>query len=258
MLSANDPEPSRTLNPDSCRPVLLVCDHASNTIPLALNQLGLDPATLNRHVAYDKGSGALTEKLSESLNYTAVLCNFSRLVIDCNRRVSDPSHMPQISDDITVPGNQGINDTHRAARYEEIYEPYHAAIDAQLGRLKNQVEAPALVAIHSFTPRLQTGSSRPWHAGVLWDKDARIAMPLLEHLREEPDLCVGDNQPYSGKHPADYTIDHHGEEGRLPCVSIEVRQDLLATAEGVNEWVHRLTRFFRKLEERRGVFTRRT
>lgn len=258
VLSVNDPEASRTLNADSTAPIMLVCDHASNRIPQNLNALGLDATTLQRHVAYDKGSEALTEQLCERLGYSAVLCNYSRLVIDCNRRTSDPTIMPEVSDDVVVPGNQNLDAASRQARRDEIYEPYHRSVTAQLDRLATRCEAPALVAIHSFTPRLETGQARPWHVGVLWDKDARIALPLMDYLREDGDLVVGDNQPYSGKHPADYTIDHHGEERRLPCVSIEVRQDLLNTPEGVMSWVNRLGPFFQNLEKNATLYTKRT
>ncbi len=257
LLSVHDPEASHTRYPESTKPILLVADHASNRVPLGLDNLGLDEATLNRHVAFDKGTEGLTERLSELLGYSAVLCNYSRLVVDCNRRVGDPTLMPEVSDDVTVPGNQGLTDEQRLMRNDEIYRPYHDAIDAQLRRLEGHVEAPALVAVHSFTPRLRTGSSRPWHVGVLWDQDHRIAEPLLEYLRQFAHLCVGDNEPYSGKHPADYTIDHHGEGNRLPCVSIEIRQDLLGTPDAIETWAQRLTTFFRVLEENRSLFTKR-
>lgn len=257
VLSVNDPEASRTLNSGSTSPILLVCDHASNRIPERLDQLGLEDRHLQRHIAYDKGSEALTEKLCQALGYAAVLCNFSRLVIDCNRRAGDPTLVPEISDDVRVPGNHKLNQADRQARYEEIYVSYHRGVKAQLDRLAALVEAPALVAIHSFTPKLKTGDDRPWHVGVLWDKDPRIAQPLLDYLRQDQTLCVGDNEPYSGKHAADYTIDHHGEDRGLPCVSIEVRQDLLNSPAGVHAWAQRLTPFFKALEKDGTLYTRR-
>lgn len=257
LLAVDAPRASRTLLPESRKPILLVADHASNLIPPVLNDLGLDAATLNRHVAYDKGTRTLTERLSELLGYSAVLCGYSRLVVDCNRRLSDPTLMPEVSDDVTIPGNQALSESQRSARLNEIYKPYHHAIDVQLKRLEQLHEAPAIVAVHSFTPRLQTGSARPWHVGVLWDKDYRLAGPMLEYLRTFTHLCVGDNEPYSGKHPADYTIDHHGEGARIPCVSIEIRQDLLGTPEGIETWAQRLTTFFRNIEVHTSLFTRR-
>ncbi len=166
VLSANDPEVSRTLNPHSTAPVLLVCDHASNRVPEKLNKLGLDAHTLGRHIAFDKGSAELTEKLREALGYTSVLCNFSRLVIDVNRSLGDPTLVPAVSDDVVVPGNQGLTELQQIARYDEIYQPYHASVSLAIDQLERHVAAPAVVAIHSFTPKLETGSQRPWHIGV--------------------------------------------------------------------------------------------
>ncbi len=257
VLSGNDPEVSRTLNPDSTAPVLLVCDHASNRVPDKLNNLGLDASAMSRHIAYDKGSAELTEKLSSELGYASVLCNFSRLVIDCNRILGDSTLMPEVSDDVLVPGNQALTELQQAMRYDEIYRPYHDSISLVIDRLERQVEAPAVVAIHSFTPMLHAGDERPWHVGVLWDKDPRIASFLLDFLRRDEDLCVGDNQPYSGQEAADYTIDHHGEGRGLPCVSIEIRQDLLSTPEGIDDWVRRLSEFFTSLQKNQGLFTKR-
>ncbi|MEM7082361.1 MAG: N-formylglutamate amidohydrolase [Pseudomonadota bacterium] len=257
VLRANDPPASRTLNPDSRRPVLFVCDHASNVIPPSLNDLGLGPHELGRHIAFDKGSAALTERLCEQLNFMAVLCNYSRLVIDCNRRIEDPTYMPLVSDDVTVPGNHDLTPVHRQARYDEIYVPYHAAITDALDCLEQDCPGPAVVAIHSFTPKLETGVQRPWHVGVLWDQDPRIADRLKDYLQGFPSLCVGDNEPYSGKHMADYTIDHHGEGRRLPCVSIEIRQDTLNSEDGVSAWADRLVPFFRALETDTTLFKKR-
>ncbi|MFK8031022.1 MAG: N-formylglutamate amidohydrolase [Gammaproteobacteria bacterium] len=256
LLSVNDPDVSRTLNPDSTSPLLLVCDHASNRVPEKLDNLGLDEASLSRHIAFDKGSAAVAERVSADLGCSAVLCNFSRLVIDCNRKVGDPTLMPPVSDDVFVPGNQNLTEVERAARYDDIYVPYHDAITNELNRLEDQVQGPAIIAIHSFTPQLEGGDWRPWDVGVLWDKDSRIASPLLEYLRADSDLCVGDNEPYSGKHPADYTIDFHGEERGIPCVSIEIRQDLLSTQAGIEGWARRLIGFFKEFEKNRDVFTK--
>jgi len=130
-------------------------------------------------------------------------------------------------------------------------------LSTALDHLERTVEAPAVVAIHSFTPKLETGSQRPWHVGVLWDKDPRIALPLLEFLREDEQLCVGDNEPYSGQEAADFTIDHHGEDRGFPCVSIEIRQDLLSTPEGIEQWAQRLTAFFTLLQRNEKLFTKR-
>jgi predicted N-formylglutamate amidohydrolase len=210
-------------------PALLACDHASARVPRRLAGLGLSPAELGRHIALDLGAADLTRLLARELGLPAVLAGYSRLVVDCNRHLHDPTAFAAVSDGTSVPGNAAVGPAERAARAAALHEPYHAAIGEALARLG---PAPALIGIHSFTPEMG-GVPRPWHAGVLWDRDARLAGPLLRHLRANSPWLVGDNEPYSGRHPAGYTMDRHAEPGRLPHVTVEVRQDLLATTAGV-------------------------
>ncbi len=237
LLDAELPFACRTLNGDSTIPLLLVSDHASNRIPRVLNQLGLQDEHLERHIAFDKGTDELTQRVAVALGLTAVMCNYSRLVIDCNRHTYDESCFPEVSDKLIIPGNQQLGQLAKEARVEALFNPYHQEIEAQLDRLQKFAAAPALIAIHSFTPRLLDEDHRPWDVGLLWDKDERLATHLIAHMKTDTSLCVGDNQPYSGKNPADYTIDTHGEGRGLPCVSIEVRNDLLLHEAGQKFWV---------------------
>jgi predicted N-formylglutamate amidohydrolase len=236
LLDADEQPPCSVVNAGGQAPALLVCDHASNVVPRVLNDLGLEPWVLQRHVAYDIGASALTARLAERLDAPAVMAGYSRLVIDLNRSLEDPTSMPEQSDGIEIPGNRGLDAQARGRRVRALFTPYREAIDRELHRRQAEVRAPALIAVHSFTPELQ-GHQRPWQIGILWDKDPRIPVPLMERLRARHEgLVVGDNLPYSGKHPADYTIDHHGEAAGLPHVSIEVRQDLIDDAAGAERW----------------------
>ena len=236
LLDAGDPPPFDIVNPEGRASLLLVCDHASNRIPAALDNLGLEPWELQRHIAYDIGSRKLTCHLSEHLDAPAVLAGYSRLVVDLNRSLEDPSLMPEVSDGTPVPGNQGLTAAQRSERIHSLFTPYRKAIDGMLHGFRERGVVPAFVAIHSFTPEM-AGFSRPWHAGILWDKDPRIPVPLMEKLRARPEgFNIGDNEPYSGKHPADYTIDHHAEAAGIPHVSIEIRQDLVDTEAGAERW----------------------
>jgi predicted N-formylglutamate amidohydrolase len=165
-----------------------------------------------------------------------VLAGYSRLVADLNRSLEDPTVFPEESDGIPIPGNQAMSREERARRIHAIYTPYRATIDKMLHRFRERDVVPAFISIHSFTPQM-AGRQRPWHIGLLWDKDPRIPVPLLRNLRARPEgFNVGDNEPYSGKHPADYTIDHHAEAAGLPHVSIEIRQDLVNTEQGAERW----------------------
>lgn len=244
LLGAGDPPPFTRQLYGRRLPVVIACDHASARIPAALGDLGLGAAQRARHIAWDIGAGALAQALARRLGVAVVAGGYSRLVIDCNRSLDDPTSIVEASDGDRVPGNVGLDAAARAARAREIFAPYHAALAAELeaaAAAAGPGVAPALVAVHSFTD-VFGGRARPWHCGILWDRDPRLAVPLLAALRAEPGLCVGDNEPYSGRHPADYTVDHHGERHGRAHVCIEVRQDLLADAAGVEAWGERLAR----------------
>ncbi|MFH1803950.1 MAG: N-formylglutamate amidohydrolase [Pseudomonadota bacterium] len=236
LLSRDDPAPFKVINGDGAGNALFVCDHASRDIPAALGTLGLPESERKRHIGWDIGAQKVTEILVERFDCPAVLGGYSRLVVDVNRQLWDPTGMPEISDQTVVPGNKNLSPSDRMARIREIFLPYHGAIEERIAYFHAHHRTPALIAIHSFTPIFQ-GFERPWEIGVLWDRDDRIPVPLLAALRaQNPGLTIGDNEPYSGQHLADYTIDHHGEAAGLPCVSIELRQDLIDTDEGCAKW----------------------
>jgi predicted N-formylglutamate amidohydrolase len=235
LLGPDDPPPFEVIDIEAAWPVLLVCDHASNRIPAGLNNLGISPAELSTHLGLDIGAANVTRFLSEQLQLPAVLAGYSRLVIDCNRRLEDPSAFSLGDGTTRVPGNLGLTHADRETRANALYWPYHHAVRDGLAAFEKMVSAPALVTIHSFTPELNDGP-RPWHFGVLWDSDPRVPVPLIDALRSLPGIMVGDNEPYSGKDPHDFTVDHHGEAEGLPHVSIEIRQDLIDTDDGVREW----------------------
>ncbi len=233
LLAADEPPPFTVLNSDSKVPVLLVCDHANCRFPVSLGDLGLDPPARRCHLAVDIGAGALTEKLAASLSVTAVLCQYSRLVVDCNRQLLDPGAFLEFGDGVVVPGNRNLHPEQKALRADSVYWPYHSAIDDEIKRLESFGTPPAVLAIHSFTPVLN-GVARPWHIGILWDTDKRLSEVFLKEL-SEAGFLVGDNEPYSGKGPQDFTIDYHAEANGLPHVGIEVRQDLIDDEAGVAE-----------------------
>lgn len=217
----------------------MVCDHASRAVPAALGNLGVADADLARHIAWDIGAASLAVSLSRRLGVAAVLAGYSRLVIDCNRDPSRPGSIVEVSDGTAVPGNVGLPMAEREGRIRAIFEPYHAAVSGELEALRRRAEAPALIAVHSFTDRLG-GQVRPWHCGVLWGDDGRLARPLIRALHDEGGLRVGDNEPYSGRAPDNYTVDHHARAGGRPYVCIEVRQDLLRDPVHVEDWARRL------------------
>ncbi len=231
LISAGEPPPFYVMHADAERPILLVCDHASCRFPESLGDLGLDPFARRCHLAIDIGAGSLTEFIADAVGVTAVVAQYSRLVVDLNRDLMDTSAFLPFGDGILVPGNNGLRQNDKDARADAIYWPYHSAVDEQVERLLAFGTPPAFISIHSFTPVLN-GESRPWEIGVLWDKDESLKQIFIEDFRAEG-FNVGDNEPYSGKAPADYTIDNHAESRGLPCVGIEIRQDLIKDEAGV-------------------------
>ena len=251
LLAPEEPGPFRVLNPLAEQPILLVCDHASCRFPKSLGDMGLDPFARRCHLAIDIGAGALTESLAASLGVTAVVQNYSRLVVDCNRQLMDPGAFLEYGDGILVPGNRNLRQSDKELRATALYWPYHVAIGDQVERLSKAGPPPAFVSIHSFTPVLN-GESRAWQMGVLWDKDEKTRSIFLEGLREAGYL-VGDNEPYSGKAPQDFTIDHHAEEPGLPHIGIEIRQDLIDDEEGVAEIAEVMHRVIASIPEKLGM-----
>jgi len=250
LLGPKDPSPYEAVNVDGTAPGLLVCDHASRAVPAALGRLGLADEMFERHIAFDIGAADLTRILAGRLNTPALLAGYSRLLIDCNRQPGDPMSIPKVSDGVIVPGNQGLSEADQEARAEVFFWPYHHAITNAVAHLWRNGPAPALFSIHSFTPSLN-GEDRMWDAGILWNRDPRIAEPLIEMLRDAG-YHIGDNEPYSGLELA-YTIDMHGGAAGLPNVVVEIRQDHLADEKGINRWADVLMDAFTRVLARPGL-----
>ncbi|MDQ5909525.1 MAG: N-formylglutamate amidohydrolase [Pseudomonadota bacterium] len=236
LLSPEDPPPFTVVNPEGRASAVLVCDHASNAIPSRLKQLGLGPGELSQHIAWDIGAAEVTRQLAAQLDAPAIFCGYSRLVIDCNRPPGDPTSIAEVSDGVLIPGNHDLDDAAAEARLNDVFWPYHHAITQALAHRwrHGHGHAPALIAIHSFTPVMH-GFHRPWQIGVLWNRDPRLAAPLLTRFQAYPDLCVGDNEPYSGR-DVGFTMDTHGGAAGLPHIEVEIRQDLLADVVGCTAW----------------------
>ena len=232
------PDSFEALEGDLGGGLLILVDHASNRMPPEYGNLGLPPAELERHIAYDIGAGPLARSLAERFGAPSILTRFSRLLIDPNRGEDDPTLVMRLSDGAVVPGNARVDGAEIQRRISRFYEPYHRVVAETLDSMIAAGGPPAVLAIHSYTP-IWKGAPRPWHAGILWDRDPRMALPLLQALREEPGLRVGDNEPYLGSLKGD-TMYRHGTCRGLPHVLLEVRNDLIAAPAGVLEWADRL------------------
>ena len=222
------------VNPGGRSDYILVCDHASNAIPAEYGTLGLAREQLREHIAWDIGAAAVTRRLAERLDASAVLSRFSRLVIDPNRMPDDPSLIVTVTHNVAVPGNMSLTPNDTRWRKATFYDAYQAAVAEMIDEWRVTGRIPALVSIHSFTPVIEK-FARPWQIGLLWDRDPRLKDALYRELSRHPDLVIGDNEPYSGRGPAG-TMELHGMQRGLPHVLIEIRQDLISQASGVEQW----------------------
>jgi predicted N-formylglutamate amidohydrolase len=240
LLEPDEPSAVEVFNEASPGPFLIVCDHAGRALPRALGNLGLSEEDLRAHIAWDIGAAGVARYLATALQSPLFLQRYSRLVIDCNRPLSAPDSIPVKSGGVVIPGNEQVSRLDAAERARTIFHPYHECI----AELVDRRERYLLVSVHSFTPELY-GVQRPFHAGVLYENDERLAAPLLELLRKESGLSVGDNEPYAASRATDYAIIEYGETRGAPYVELEVRQDLIADDAGQALWAERLARLLR-------------
>ena len=235
LRRADEPEPFEVYNAQGTAPMVIVSDHAGRHVPKSLDNLGLAPKHFDLHIAYDIGTDMITRCLADRLNARAVLARYSRLVVDLNRDPNDLGCIPAISDQTAIPANQDLSQIDRIERLRTFHAPYHNAIRREINTITERDGRPPVVfSIHSFTPSMN-GEDRFWDVGVLWNKDPRMPLSLLEHLNRWDGLHVGDNEPYSGKDLA-YTIDTHGTDVGIANCAIEIRQDHCGTQEEASHW----------------------
>src|SRR5712664_2098965 len=247
LLGSADVPPVSEHNAASRSPFLLTCDHYGRLLPQALGDLGLPAGELERHIAWDIGIAGVAEMLSKHLDAHLIVQRYSRLVIDCNRPPDVASSIPRISEATTIPGNEGISRQEAETRRAQIFDPYHRRIDEIIDQRRHQGLPTVLISLHSFTP-VYAGIARPWHIGSLYHRDTHLPPLLLNLLRAEPNLVVGDNEPYAVSDETDYTIPVHGEARGLMNTGIEIRQDLIADPAGQRRWADRLARIFGEIE----------
>ncbi len=229
---------------------LITCDHASNNVPPEVNggTLGLPAEDMARHIAWDPGAAGVSIALAEMLNARAILGNFSRLVIDPNRGEDDPTVLMKLYDGTIIPANRHACPEERERRLAAYHRPYHGALE----RLAARHEDTILVAIHSYTRQLRGREPRPWHIGILHGKDSRFAIPLIRRLEDEPDLCVGENEPYGGHLDGD-SVDRHAIQPGRNNVLIEIRNDLIRTDEQQYAWAKRLAPILEEVLDTTGL-----
>jgi predicted N-formylglutamate amidohydrolase len=238
-LDANDAPPFTVEHPDGSSPYVLTCDHASRRLPSRLDRLGLSEEALETHIAWDIGAAGVAHRLADALDAFLIMTNYSRLAIDCNRPPGSADSIVARSERTGIPGNRDVSGEEAEARATALFHPYHDRIRAELDARRERKRPAVLLALHSFTPAYH-GVERPWHAGLLYGRDSRLGRVLLELLRADPGLNIGDNEPYAVSDRTDYAIPVHGERRGVPSAGLEIRQDLIADADGQDAWAARL------------------
>lgn len=241
LLKDDEPQPFQVENIAGSSAYFLICDHAGTRIPSELGSLGLSSTDVQRHIGWDIGAAAVALKLAEALDAALILQPYSRLVIDCNRPLHSYDSITSISERTVIPGNQKISAAEILQRQQEIFTPYHARIQEALDAREQRQQHTVIIALHSFTP-IYLGHQRPWHIGLLYNRDARLAHLLAAALDAEAGLVIGDNEPYNVSDETDFTIPEYGEKRGIPHVEIEIRQDLIADEAGQQAWASRLAR----------------
>jgi len=235
---------ARILRPQGSGRIVLFCDHASNYVPAELHDLGLPASELARHIAWDIGAAGVTTALSEIFDAPAILCNTSRLVIDCNRHLNASDLIAELSDGMVIPGNRHLGEAARATRIERWFHPYHDAVESVLLEREARGVQSIAVSVHSMTASL-AGKSRPWKIALSSHLDRSLTDSVLAALRRPGDVIVGDNQPYALDPEVDYSIPFHALRRRLPHIQLEFRQDEITETTAQRHWALRFAETLR-------------
>lgn len=249
LLAAGEPHPVLAERTESASPFVFVSDHAGRRLPRALGDLGLAASDLERHIAYDIGILPVARRLAATFDAPLLAQTYSRLVIDCNRSPHVAQSIPETSELTEIPGNRMLSPEQREARIQALFRPYHDRIGALLDARAARGLRTILIAMHSFTP-VYMGVPRPWAVGLLYNRDARLAKPLLDLLNQDMAPYVGDGLPYAMSDLTDHTLPVHGERRGVPHVGIEIRQDLIAHARGQADWACWLENLLRRVYAR--------
>jgi predicted N-formylglutamate amidohydrolase len=249
LLAEDEPEPFELLSGHADSPYVITCDHAGRRIPRALGTLGLNEAELATHIAWDLGARATAGHMARALDAFLITQTYSRLVIDCNRPLGAPTSIVRESEMTRIPGNESVSVVEAERRAASIFRPYHECIVAELERRQQGGVRTVFIAFHSFTPTFKN-TSRPWHVGILHQRDSRLARVLLELLGRDRALCVGDNQPYAVSDATDYGVVEYGEKRGHLHVELEIRQDLIADTAGQTYWGERMATLVREADAR--------
>lgn len=237
-LGAVDPPPVELVRSGGRAPLVLTCEHGGNAVPACLKHIAPGPEDMARHISWDVGAAEVARGVAARLDAALAVQPYSRLVIDCNRPRFAADLTPAASDGTSIPFNERLSEAEQEARWLAVHQPFHRAVSGLL----DSRGAVALIAVHSFTPRLRGGAPRDMAAGLLVRRNRSLAEALQRALTvRASEGPVVFNAPYRIEDESDYTIPVHGEARGLPHLLLEIRNDLIATPAGVERWIELLS-----------------
>lgn len=237
LLQDDEESPFIAVNEEGRSPYVLICEHASRLLPKRLGTLGLSEAELTSHIAWDIGAENVARLLSRLIDAPLLLQRYSRLAYDCNRPPESPDSVPELSELTAIPGNRRLSVADRLARAREIYRPFHDGVSLQLDKRAAAGVRSLVVSVHSFTP-VYKGKSRSVELGILHDRDTSLSAKLIKRF---PNIDARLNEPYGPKDGVLHTLNMHGFARGLQHAMIEIRNDLVSSERGQDEWAQRLS-----------------
>jgi predicted N-formylglutamate amidohydrolase len=216
------------INPQGQFPLILTCEHASYSLPFEYQGLGVPESNVQRHIGWDIGARAVVTRIAQVLDAPAVCSRYSRLLIDCNRALSDHDLIVEQSDHTVIPGNYNLDDEERQRRIAHFYDPYHKAVDTLVKSHAEQLLT--LLSVHSFTPVLGK-KERRFDLGILFDAYDDLAHEVGQRLHHEGHR-VRYNEPYSGYDGLIFSARNHGKKNGIVYLELEINQNLIETTEG--------------------------
>ena len=211
-------------------PILLIVDHASNFIPKKYNNLGLNQIDIDTHIAFDLYIRKTSLKLARKIGARVICGKYSRLLIDLNRGINDPTLINCISDKKIIPGNIAISSKEKKLRLNKIYSEYHLSIAKTIMSKKIKM----IISMHSFNPIFKN-KKREFDIGILSNNDRRYSDILISNLNNSS-LSIGNNEPYKGNLIGD-TLSKHALKNKLFHTLIEIRNDIISSNKKINNIV---------------------
>jgi predicted N-formylglutamate amidohydrolase len=172
--------------------LILSCEHGGNSVPALYKKYFLNRNWLLRtHRGWDPGALSVAKNLKRTLQIPLVFSETSRLLVDLNRELHDPTLFSVVT--------AGLHPSTKNLILKKHFEPYYQRLRALVLSQIKQGQVLHL-SIHSFTP-VRLGVRRETDLGLLFHKGDKVAEQFCKELRLQlneihPQWQVDFNKPY--------------------------------------------------------------